>query len=92
MDHSAAGPVMKPANYIPLYITTVELAGLVGMSYRTVQAWRLKSGNPSKGPDFTLFGGVAMYLAEDVQAWLIATGRGHLVPKLHALLAKKQEA
>ncbi len=93
MQNSADGTVMTPS-IIPVYLDTYELADLLGRTFRTVRSWRLTgaSSRGDKGPPFKQFGSSkspAMYLADDVQSWLIATGQGHLVPKLHAFVAQK---
>lgn len=99
MQNSADGPVMTPSN-VPVFLDTKDLCTITGLSVRTVQSWRLKEEKYGRnhGPEFfrpkgnhTPFGPV-FYTAEAVRVWLTATNKGHLLPKLDALVAQKRGA
>lgn len=49
------------------FLTETEVARLLGMSPRTLQAWRYKGGHT---PDFIKVGRSVRYRLGDVKAWL----------------------
>lgn len=54
-----------------------QVAEILGLSVRTVQAWRLRG----RGPTFTRIHGAVRYSCGDLQAF-IAAGRGVLRPRV----------